>query len=279
MIGMAALIADDDDMVQDERELIRIPTSQQVVRGIDLHRQLRDPTIEASRTRVVRRNDPDMPVVGEELTAMAEMTVRADGGSLRTFSGRMAHENGWWPSFKRRRLQHWQGSAQRNAMMFAECTHGVDWAQTEARRFRFHLDGRWREYTCDLEVDMFDAPTEIWEVKRDDRALEDPDYRMTLAGVDEICRRIGMRFRIVMADEIFASRRHRDNVELVASRRFVGIGPSTCAASTRSPSGTAGRPPTTPSPMRLSRAGATAAGPSSRAWSSAAASRSTSRSR
>jgi hypothetical protein len=213
-----------DDPVDAHSEIVRVPTSQQVVRGMNLHLQLRDPTIEASRTRIIDRNDPDMPVVGEELTSMGEMIVRADGGSLRTFSGRQAHENGWWPAYKRRRLQHWQGSAQRNALMVAECDFRVNWAQTEARRFRFRL-GRWREYTCDLEVDMFDAPTEIWEVKRDDRALEDPDYRLTLAGVDEICRRIGMRFRIVMADEIFADRHHRDNVELVASRRFVGVEP------------------------------------------------------
>ena len=209
----------------EEPELVRIPTLQQVVRGAALHGQLRDPTIEPSRTRVLDRRDPDMPVVGEELTGMGEMIVRVDGGSLRTFNGRQAHENGWWPSRKRARLQHWEGSAQRNAMMLAECGFDVNWAQTEARRFHFALGGRWRDYTCDLEVDMFDAPTEIWEIKRDDRALEDPDYRLTLAGVDEICRRVGMRFRIVMADEIFTGRHHRDNVELVASRRFVDVGP------------------------------------------------------
>lgn len=205
--------------------LIRIPLSQNVVRDAVLHSQLRDPTINPSRTHVLRRDDPDMPVVGEELTSMGEMIVRSDGGSLRTFSGRLAHENGWWPSMKRRRLQHWQGTAQRNALMLSEVGFQVNWAQSEARRFVFSLGGRLREYTCDLEVNMFDAPTEIWEIKRDDRALDDPDYRLTLAGVDEICRRIGERFRIVMADEIFANRRHRDNVELFASRRFVEIGP------------------------------------------------------
>lgn len=208
-----------------EEELVRIPTSQAVVRGIDLHRQLRDPAIDASRTRIIDRNDPDMPSVGEELTIMGEMIVRADGGSLRTFHGNLAHENGWWPSFKRRRLQHWQGATQRNALMITECDFNVNWAQTEARRFRFPLDGSWRKYTCDLEVNKLDGTTEIWELKRDDRALEDPAYRLTLAGVDEICRRIGMRFRIVMANEIFASRQHRDNVELVASRRFVSVEP------------------------------------------------------
>ncbi len=171
--------------------VVRVPTSQMVVHGIDLHRQLRNPTLETSRTRVIDQRDPDMPVVGDELTGMGEMIVRADGGSLRTFSGNLAHENGWWPSWKRRRLQHWQGSAQRNALMLAGCDFRVLWAQSEARRFRFFLGDGWRRYTCDLEVDMFAAPTEIWEVKRDDRGLEDPDYRLTLAGVDEICRRIG----------------------------------------------------------------------------------------
>ena len=212
----------EDDGTDPAPRPVRIPLSQAVVRGIDMHRQLRDPTMDPSRTRVIRRDD-DMPIVGEELTSMGEMYVADDGGALRTFNGRQAHENGWWPSRKRGRLLHWQGSAQRNAVLRIESDFKVNWAQTEARRFHFTLGGRRRKYTCDLEVDMFDQPTEIWEVKRDDRALEDPDYRLTLAGVDEICRRIGMRFRIVMADEIFENRWHRDNVELFASRRFVSI--------------------------------------------------------
>lgn len=211
------------ERVDEATNTVRIPMSQQVVRGAALHRQLRDPTIQPSRTRVIQRDDPDMPVVGEDLTSMGEMIVCRDGGSLRTFNGRQAHENGWWPSFKRRRLQHWQGSAQRAALMSAECDFNVNWAQTEARRFHFIIGNRWYEYTCDLEIDMVDAPTEIVEVKRDDRALEDPDYRLKLAGVEEICRRIGMRFRIVMADEIFTGRHHRDNVELFASRRFAAV--------------------------------------------------------
>lgn len=206
-----------------DRQEIRIPLSQAVVAGIDLHRQLRDPTIAVDPTRVIAR-DEELPVADESLTGMGEMVVSADGGGLRTFSGKLAHENGWWPSLKRGRLLHWEGMAQRNAIASAECDFTVNWVQPEARRFHFHL-GRTRDYTCDLEVDRFDAPTEIWEIKRDDRALEDPDYRLTLAGVDEICRRIGLVFRIVMADEIFADHRHRNNVELFASRRFVTIGP------------------------------------------------------
>jgi hypothetical protein len=184
--------------------------------------QLIDPAITPDRTRL-RRLD-QLPEVGDELISMGDMFVTEHGGSIRTFTGNLAHENGWWPSFKRRRLQYWEGMTQRAYLLRCEVDAQVDWAQSEARRFEFPLGGRRHRYTCDVEVRKADGSTEIIELKRDEYDLADVDYRLTLAGVAEICRRCGWTFKIVLAREIFAGRQHRENVELFQSRRFAHVG-------------------------------------------------------
>ena len=193
------------------RDRIRIPLSQKVVRGLELDRDLRDDAIIADRT-LLAADGEDALHGDERLISMGEMIMERNGGSLRTFAGNLTHENGWWPSFKRQRLQHWEGETQRQA-------------QSEPCLLRFPIGDEWFEWYADIHVDRFDAPDELWEIKKDERQLEDPRYRFKLAGAREICRRIGWRFRLVMAEEIAINRHHRDNVELFASRRFVNIGP------------------------------------------------------
>jgi hypothetical protein len=203
---------------------IRIPASQAIVDDLGLACQLRDPLISPSRANLVPA-DRLLPAVGEEFIRSAEMFVSADGGSLRWFDGAQAHETGWYPSWKRGRLQHWEGLTQKHTLLKAECDWNVLWAQSEARRFRFMLEGRWREYTCDVEIQLADGTTQIIENKADERSLEDAEYRLTLAGVSEICRRVGFQFHIIMGDEVFANRHHRRNVELFASRGFATVTP------------------------------------------------------
>lgn len=205
-------------------ERIRIPLSQKVVRNAEFDGELRDDAFAPDRTtlvagaaRALREDD--------RLISMGEMIMEKDGGSLRTFAGNLAHENGWWPSRKRGRNQHWEGETALNALMLQECEHDVLWAQSEPCLLSFVIGNRRYEWYADLLVRMAEAPDELWELKKDERQLEDEDYCLKLAGVREICRRIGMRFRVVMADEVFAHRHHRDNVWLFASRRFVTITP------------------------------------------------------
>lgn len=205
-------------------EPIRIPVSQAIVDDLGLAFQLHDPLISPSRANLIPLQKA-LPTAGEEFIRSAEMYVSPDGGSLRWFDGAQAHETGWFPSWKRGRLQHWEGITQKHTLLKAECDWNVLWAQSESRRFRFMLDGRWREYTCDVEIHFADGTTQIIENKADERSLRDPEYRLTLAGVGEICRRVGFDFQIVMADEVFVNRHHRRNVELFASRAFATVRP------------------------------------------------------
>jgi hypothetical protein len=203
--------------------IIAIPVAAHLDPRRAIAQQLYDPAISPDRTRV--RPLKHLPEAGDELVTMAHMYMARHGGSLRTFTGNLAHENGWWPSYKRRRLQYWEGMTQRAYLLRCEVDPDVEWAQSERRRFEFPLEGRVRRYTCDVEVRKTDGSTEIIELKRDERDLQDEDYRLTLAGVAEICRRCGWTFKIVLAPEIFISHHHRDNVELFQSRRFARVGP------------------------------------------------------
>lgn len=203
--------------------LVRTPLAKVLDPRHAISGALRDPEISPDRTRI-RQLLPTHDA-GDELIAMGDMYVTEHGGSIRTFTGNLAHENGWWPSFKRRRLQYWEGMAQRAYLMACETDHNVLWAQSEALRLEFPLQGRRRRYTCDVRVQMADGSVVIVEIKRDLRDLKDEDYRLTLAGVAEICRRCGWTFKIVFSDEIFESRHHRNNVELFQSRRFAHVGP------------------------------------------------------
>lgn len=212
------------DGQNDRAKVISIPVSQEIVRDLPLPLQMRDPSILPSRANLIvasaleGKADPNFVLT-------AEMKVSSDGGSLRLMSGASGHETGWFPSWKRKRLQHWEGMTQLYTLLKAECDHDVLWAQSEARRFCFMLDGRWREYTCDVEIMMADGTRRIIENKADERSLRDPDYRLTLAGVHEICRRVGFQFEVVMADEVFVDRHHRDNIELFAGRAFTTVTP------------------------------------------------------
>lgn len=200
-----------------------IPLSQKVVKNADLHRQLRDPSVFPDRTRLIATTE--LPIADERLTTLGQMILPENGGSLRTFSGNLAHENGWWSSYKRCRLQHWQGETQRYALLAAECDFPIEWAQSEPCCIRAALGDQWFEWYADLHVRRHNDLDELWEIKRDELSLEDPQYALKLAIMDEICRRIGMRFRLVMASEIILNRHHRSNLELFASRRFLRILP------------------------------------------------------
>lgn len=208
----------------DEERHLRIPLSQKVLRNSEFDRRILDSSIHPDRTRLVSADEKDL-LADERLTLMGEMIVEKNGGSLRTFVGNRAHENGYWPSFKRGRLQHWEGETQRLALLAAECDFNVEWAQSEPCLLRFPLGDEMFEWYADLQVSLFNAPDELWEIKKDERDLADERYRLKLAGVREICRRIGMRFRLVMAEDIAINRHHRNNVELFASRRFLHINP------------------------------------------------------
>lgn len=201
------------------------PLDRSVRRGAEIGAPLLDPSYEPSATRLRELGvTPDLHagIQSDELVAMGQVFTAEHGGSLRTFSGGLAHECGWWPGWKARRVQHWEGIAALEFIIRSETDPAVEWLQSEGIAFLFYLAPRWHEYTADAHMRV-DGVRHVVEIKRGEDDLRDPAYRMRLAAVAEICRRCGWVFRVVLADEIYAGRLHRENCRLFADRRFVHV--------------------------------------------------------
>lgn len=181
-----------------------------------------DPDAVPMRSRIraiVQEHGP----VADELVSMATLLRAVDGGPLRTFSGNLAHENGWFASALMRRLLHFEGMAQKHLVQRLESEFEAVSVGTESIGLLF-TDQRGRHrYTADVVVGWRDGTLTVFEVKRDERDLADPDLRRNLAIVAEILRRCDVEFRIIMRDEIFAGRQHRINCELFAARGYAHV--------------------------------------------------------
>lgn len=170
------------------------------------------------------RSHPDD--VDLDLSPMARILVAEDGGGVRTFSGNLNHVVGWWPSFKARRLLHFEGVAARSLIILSECEVSTVTMLCEPMTFVVSSTGTSFDYTPDFLVERADGVRVVTEAKADERALRDPEYRRRLGIVAEICRRLGWIFQVVLEDEVFDNRFHQRNCELVASHRFMRVGPS-----------------------------------------------------
>lgn len=218
--------------VKEEREFgdrkmakVMTPVAESIARAEEIGAMMLDKAYEPSHTRLrgLGITPEIIPDVGRErLESMGKVVFAQGGGSLRTFSGGLTHECGWWPGSKNPRLQHWEGINAYNLLLESECNHDVEWAQTEGIGFRIFLDRKWRGYVADFDMRIA-GRRHVIEVKRTERDLADPAYRIKLAAVAEICRRCGWIFRIVLADEIYAGRHHRENCERFVMRRFLRV--------------------------------------------------------
>ena len=202
---------------------IRIPVSQLAMRAprIDC---LLDVAATPMRSRL-RDLSSTWQTPGEETLSMATMVRAADGGHLRLQNVMLGHEHGRYASFKAGRPLVWEGTTHLAKIIHGECSHEALSIGTESVRFEIPIMGRLVRYTVDVELRLANGRLRLIEMKRDERDLEDPEYRLVLATVAEICRRCDIEFEIVLRDEIFASRRHRMNCELFASRAFTAVEP------------------------------------------------------
>ena len=169
----------------------------------------------------------DPEAFGEDLIEMARIRVNPSGIPVRTFSGGLTHQNGWFSSAKARVLLHWEGIAAKNLILLHEC-------RTETIRFlsepmTFLLPAK-EQYTPDLLIHHQNGQVEVVEVKSRQRSLWDEDYRRKLGTTAEICRRVGWSFSIVLGDEIFANREHEKNCRLFSDRRFTRVEPEQVSA-------------------------------------------------
>lgn len=220
-----ALGTDESDGPRARPNLIITPLEKSILRGQELGAALLDESQEPDSARLRALGiDPSLhpDIRSDKLVTMASIVTSETGGSIRTFSGGLNHECGWHTSFKAHRLLHWEGISARRFLIASECDRHVNRMVAEGIRFLFYLAPKWRSYTADVDM-MVDGVRHIVEIKARAGAIGDAEYRLVLAAVAEICRRIGWVFRLVLGTEIFENRLHEDNCELFASRRFVRL--------------------------------------------------------
>ncbi len=220
MIGPNPITPDRD---AERSSPVRIPVSQIATRGVAL-RAFHDPAFHPSRTRI-RPLDGPVDVESDRLVSMATMIRHPDGEPLRLRGVVLAHEHGRFASWKARRSLVWEGEACMEALIAGEVEHDVVDVWTESTAFDLVVEGKPHWYTVDIEQKLANGRTRLIEIKRDERDLEDPTYRLTLAAVAEICRRCDIDFGVVLRDEIYRSRRHRRNAALVSSHSWTTVGP------------------------------------------------------
>lgn len=216
----------DDDLAAFAVARTTSPITASIARAEQIGAMLLDPAYEPSNMRLRQlgiASDIHPELASDDLVKMGTVILAEGGGSLRTFSGGLPHVCGWWPSYKSRRVQHWEGLAAFHHLVAAECDQMVARFQAEGIGFRIFLDRKWLGYTADVDM-WIDGQRHVVEIKRSDRDLRKPEYLLKLAAVAEICRRCGWIFRIVLADEIFAGRHHQENCLRFAQRRFAHVG-------------------------------------------------------
>lgn len=201
--------------------LKRIPVTQIVLKGPQLDDYL-DESVTPSRARV-RALSEEFGPARRKLVSMASLVRAPHGGSLRTFSGGLSHENGWLRPYKAKGLVHWQGVAQRALVIRTETDFRYDKISTESIYLEVSDGHELFEYTADVCLTAPSADELVVEVKRDENDLKDERKRKKYALVAEVLRRSGYRFEILFKDEIFINRHHRARCELFASRAFVHI--------------------------------------------------------
>ncbi len=154
---------------------------------------------------------------GEASTSLlARMTVLQHGGySLPIVTRGKKHLRVRMPSRKTGTRQMLEGPSEFFLGMDSEVRWDVrDW-EGHPMVFDLVYDGRPMQYHLDLMRQLRDGTVHCIEAKRTERDLADPDYRLKLACVAEICRRVGWEFLVCYKAEIQGSKARRHNVELL----------------------------------------------------------------
>jgi len=199
-----------------------VPASQLALRTLAGTAILRDPRVEAGRQNL-RQVDLTRPV-DDSLVATATFTTADTGLSLETPFGGLAFENGIFVSFRSGHAQHFRGEAHLNALRLLEVSPSMGKIRSEALRIEFFFDGRQWEYVADyVRQHVPGVIVAVGEVKRDAQDLNDPEYVLKLALVQEILRRCGIAFELMFEDTMFETWIHRRNVKRFCMRRFAHV--------------------------------------------------------
>lgn len=139
----------------------------------------------------------------ESLSATATMVLSKSGGSIRTIvTGRRIITTGVYASRKTGCGHPYESPLEKAFFMLCEVDTDVVDYRAQPFRFEFVVDGVKRAYLPDAVTLRANGVVEVIEIKRDPADLKDPEYRLKLQAVREICDRIGWRFRIMFRKDL-----------------------------------------------------------------------------
>lgn len=157
----------------------------------------------------------------ESLSATATLVATPDGRPIRTIiTGRRHITTGTYASRKAGRALPYESMLERAFFMHSEVDTNVLDYRAQPFRFEFVIAGHKRTYIVDCVRLLGDGSVEVVEVKKDRRALLDPQYALKLEAVRLICERIGWRFRVVLKAALHEPAFRFANVEEIQSWRF-----------------------------------------------------------
>lgn len=160
----------------------------------------------------------------ESLSATATMVLSKSGGSIRTIvTGRRIITTGVYASRKTGCGHPYESMLEKAFFMLCEVDTDVVDYRAQPFRFEFVVDGVKRAYLPDAVTLRADGMVEVIEIKRDPGDLGDPEYRLKLQAVREICDRLGWRFRILFRNDLTEPSRFYRAIEDVQSWAFTAF--------------------------------------------------------
>lgn len=164
-----------------------------------------DPARRPSPRRLRRMVDQWLPLGHSSLLAKI-IVLRHGGHKVPVIHRGSKHLRFRYISDKTGTTQLGEGKGEKRLALLNEVSS--DTVDYECHPFEIHVmrDGRVERYRPDAVRQLVDGTIELIEVKRDERDLDDAEYREKLAVVAEIARLCGWRFRDMHLDEILGPR-------------------------------------------------------------------------
>lgn len=157
----------------------------------------------------------------EHLASQATLVLPSNGCSIRSIiTGRRVITTGVYASRKSGRAHPYESMNERAFFMHCEVNTNVVDYRVQPFRFEFVIDGTKRTYIPDAVVLLADGTVEVIEIKNDRRFLKDVDYQTKLSAVEEICRQVDWRFRIVLKQALYTPTIRWQAIEDIQSWAF-----------------------------------------------------------
>ena len=164
-----------------------------------------------------------------DLTGGSRVVWTANGEPVRQILPRSRLPVGRYNSRKAGRMLHHQSrghgkvGGEKLALMICEIDPAVVDYRSQHVRFDLVLNGKSHAYFPDVLKLRHDGTVVVVEVKKDGKWQSDPEYRMKIDAVADVCAELGWGFEVWTDSVMAATTRVRENIAQIQMQRFVAI--------------------------------------------------------